>query len=198
MQIPAERTTPSLAIAQQHLVLPGWTKWLARAAFVATVATAVTLIVYSVLPMLQHAGQWAYVVAFLVQAVTAATIVVPIPGLAALTTMALEMNPYALAAAGAAGGALGELTGYWLGSQGRGLLEKARIMQWVRPQMERRGALVITLFAMIPVLPMDAAGMIAGSTRYPMAKFLAAMFAGKFALLLATFMAARGAFSVFN
>jgi membrane protein YqaA with SNARE-associated domain len=108
--------------------------------------------------------------------------------------MSQELNIVALAAAGAAGGSVGELTGYWVGTQGRGVLEKTRIMQWVTPQMQRRGAMIITLFAAVPVLPMDAAGMLAGSTRYPIPRFLAAMFFGKFALLLVTFLSARGVF----
>lgn len=193
MQMHIQAPAPVI-VAPRRPALPRWTRWVARFAVVATVAVAVMLVVYRVLPMLEQAGDWAYLVGFLVQAATAATIVIPIPGLAALTVMSQDLNIVALAAAGAAGGAVGEMTGYWIGSQGRGVIEKTRVMQWVRPQMERRGALIVTLFAAVPVLPMDAAGMLAGSTRYPIARFLAAMFVGKFALLLVTFLAARGVF----
>jgi membrane protein YqaA with SNARE-associated domain len=165
-----------------------------RFAVVASIAVTIGFVAYRVLPALERAGDWAYLVGFLVQAVTAATIVVPIPGLAALTVMSQELNIVVLAAAGAAGGAMGELTGYWVGSQGRRVLEKTRILQWVAQQMKRRGALIVTLFAAVPVLPMDAAGMLAGSTRYPIARFLASMFVGKFTLLLVTFLSVRGVF----
>lgn len=47
------------------------------------------------------------------------------------------------------------------------------------------------LFAAVPVLPMDAAGIVAGATRYPIGRYLIAMFAGKLLLLVVLFLAAR-------
>jgi membrane protein YqaA with SNARE-associated domain len=169
-----------------------------RFAVVAAIATAIAVVVYLILPALERTGRWAYLVGFLIQGATASTVVIPVPGLAALTVMSLELNPYALAAAGAAGGSLGELTGYWLGTQGRGLMGKTRFLRWVRPQMARRGALVIVLFAAIPMLPMDAAGIVAGSSRYSIARFLMATFVGKYVLLLVTFFIARGTLRIFS
>ena len=40
-------------------------------------------------------------------------------------------------------------------------------------------------------IPMDAAGIVAGATRYPIGRYLIAMFAGKLLLLMALFLAAR-------
>ena len=156
------------------------------AVFAAVVATA-----YLVLPRLEATGIWAYGVGFLVQATTAASIIVPIPGMAALVIMSQEMDLVTLAVAGAAGGAIGELLGYWLGSQGRGPLAKTRMYNKVESAMHRWGGLVVFLFAAVPALPMDAAGIVAGATRYPIGRYLIAMFAGKLLLLMGLFLAAR-------
>ena len=58
--------------------------------------------------------------------------------------------------------------------------------------MDKRGGLIILLFSMVPVLPMDAIGIMSGAVRFPIAKFLFATFIGRLALLLGTFLAARG------
>ena len=152
---------------------------------------AVVTVAYLVLPRLGTQGIWAYGVGFLVQATTSASIVVPIPGMAALVVMSQETNLIWLAMFGAAGGAIGELFGYWIGSQGRGPLASSRLFSKLETAMRRRGGIVIFLFALVPVLPMDAAGIVAGATRYPLGRYLAAMFAGKVLLLLAAFLAAR-------
>lgn len=159
---------------------------IAAAIFAAAVATA-----YLVLPRLEATGVWAYVVGFLVQATTAASIMVPLPGMAALVVMSQELHLVMLAVVGAAGGAIGELFGYWLGSQGRGPLARTRIYNKLEVAMRRWGGVVVFLFAAVPVLPMDAAGIVAGATRYPIARYLVAMFAGKLLLLMALFLAAR-------
>ena len=159
---------------------------IAAAIFAAAVATA-----YLVLPRLEATGIWAYAVGFLVQATTAASIMVPIPGIAALVVMSQELDLVMLAVVGAAGGAIGELLGYWLGSQGRGPLAKTRMYNKLEVAMRHWGGVVVFLFAAVPVLPMDAAGIIAGATRYPITRYLVAIFAGKLLLLMALFLAAR-------
>lgn len=162
-------------------------KSLAFAAFFA----AIVGFAYFVLPSLNATGIWAYGVGFLIQATTSASIIVPIPGMAALLVMAQEMDILALAAFGAAGGTVGELVGYWLGMQGRGPLAKTGLYKRLEPAMRRWGGPIIVLFAAIPVLPMDAAGIVAGAIRFPIARYLVAMFTGKFALLLVGFIASR-------
>ena len=159
---------------------------IAAAIFAAAIAAA-----YLVLPRLEATGIWAYVVGFLVQATSAASIIVPVPGIAALVVMSQELDLVMLAAAGAAGGAIGELLGYWLGSKGHGPLARTRMYSKLEVAMRRWGGAVVFLFAAVPVLPMDAAGIVAGATRYPIARYLVAMFAGKLLLLMALFLAAR-------
>ena len=43
----------------------------------------------------------------------------------------------------------------------------------------------------MPVLPMDAIGIMSGTVRLPVGKFLLATFVGRFAMLLVAFLSAR-------
>jgi hypothetical protein len=134
---------------------PAMLKGIIKSAITAAVFAGVIATAYLLLPQLEATGNWAYGIGFLIQATTSASIVVPIPGMAALMVMSQDMNLLPVAAAGAAGGA------------------------------------IVFLFAAIPVLPMDLAGIVAGATRYPVVRYLTAMFAGKFLLLTIGFLAAR-------
>ncbi|MDA0799293.1 MAG: VTT domain-containing protein [Chloroflexi bacterium] len=176
---------------------PAMLKGIIKSAITAAVFAGVIATAYLLLPQLEATGNWAYGIGFLIQATTSASIVVPIPGMAALMVMSQDMNLLSLAAAGAAGGAIGELFGYWLGSQGRGPLVKTGLYRKLEPAMKRFGGAIVFLFAAIPVLPMDLAGIVAGATRYPVARYLTAMFAGKFLLLTIGFLAAREFVSAF-
>jgi membrane protein DedA with SNARE-associated domain len=71
------------------------------------------------LPTLQTARPWGYAATFTIQVMSSASIIVPVPGLLVLMMMAQELDPLMLAGSGAAGAALGNLTGYWVGAQGR-------------------------------------------------------------------------------
>ena len=191
-------SAPRFSAPRLSPVILGWT---VKLGVTATIFVAVVGMAYLVLPRLEAAGHWAYGIGFLVQATTSASIFIPMPGMAALVVMSQELNIVALAVVGAAGGAVGELLGYWIGSQGRGPLAKTGLYKKLEAAVRRRGGTVIFLFAAVPLLPMDAAGIIAGATRYPIGRFLIAMFAGKLLLLIALFLAARqfhAAFSFLN
>ena len=110
--------------------------------------------------------------------------------------MAKDVNPYALAAAGAVGGALGELTGYWLGTQGRGPLQKIRLGRWVHGLVERKGSRVVPLVGLVPILPMSGSGMVAGLARYPVGRFFGAILVGKMLMMLSAIMLIKGAFTL--
>lgn len=180
---------------------PQMLKGIIKAAITAAVFAGVVATAYLLLPRLDATGNWAYGIGFLIQATTSASIVVPIPGMAALMVMSQDMDLLSLAAVGAAGGAIGELFGYWIGAQGRGPLVKTRLYRKLEPAMRRWGGAIVFLFAAIPILPMDLAGIVAGATRYPVVRYLTAMFAGKLLLLTIGFLAAREfvtAFSILN
>ena len=134
---------------------------------------------------IQEFETYGYLGAFLISVVANATIVLPMPGLLILIGIGTVFNPILVGVAGAAGGAIGETTGYAAGRSGRGLVgsEKiyARAERWIR----KRGFLTIFLFSLLPFLPFDMAGMVAGVLRYSLWKFLLACFLGKALLYIA-------------
>ncbi len=188
MQRPLDLAPPSVAM----LPLSPWVGRLGKLGLVIAAAALIAWAAYMLLPLLESATSWGYAAGFAIQAITSASLFLPVPGAAALAVMSQELNPLALAAAGAAGGALGELSGYWLGRQGGSRFESSPAYRRVSGPMLRHGGLVVFAFALLPVLPMDAAGIIAGIVRYPVARYLIAMFAGKALLLLAMFSAFSG------
>lgn len=129
-------------------------------------------------------GSWGYLAAFLITGVTTASIVLPSPGTAVVLLLAVDYNPFWLGIASGIGGTLGEITGYWLGATGRGTLEGKRIHGLVQWTMDHFGGWMIFLFALIPLLPIDIAGLVAGVTRYPLLKFLIIVGIGKITITI--------------
>ncbi len=162
-------------------------KILAKAAAAIALGVGLVALATYVMPRLAATGIAAYALGFVIYGVTSASIIVPVPGMAALVVMSGDLNPWMLAGVAGVGGALGELFGYWLGTQGRGALARSRALAMVQARMERYGGAVIFTFAAVPVLPMDAAAMVAGSTGYPVTKFLVFMAMGKAVLLVSVF-----------
>ncbi|MFC1893477.1 VTT domain-containing protein [Chloroflexota bacterium] len=77
------------------------------------------------------------------------------------------------------GGAIGELTGYMAGRSGRGIAQNNKWFTRSERWMRRWGTLTVFVFSLVPVLPIDVAGMAAGVLRFPIKKFLVACFFGK-------------------
>ena len=84
-----------------------------------------------------------------------------------------------VAAVAAAGNSLGELSGYLAGVGGRGVLAKQRFYPRIAGWMQKRGSLTLFVLAIIPNPLFDIAGIVAGSTRMPLARFLLVVFHGK-------------------
>jgi uncharacterized membrane protein YdjX (TVP38/TMEM64 family) len=111
------------------------------------------------------------------------TIIAPVPfAIAIMATAAKEFNPILIALAGALGGTIGELSGYYAGRWGRkiaipdSIVNNQKIEQWVR----KYGIWAIMVLAFQPVIPFDMGGLVAGAARMPLHYFLPALFAGKF------------------
>lgn len=145
------------------------------------VVMTVLIVVATVLllPSLLVLGPWGYVAGFIINLLSSAAIVIPGPGLAAIVIMAGKLNPFVLGIAAGVGGTLGELTGYWLGAQGREPLQGNRLYGFLLIAMTRMGGVILFLFGLLPFLPVDAAGVLAGASRYPVTKFLLYMGLGK-------------------
>ena len=135
-------------------------------------------------------GNWGYLGAFLIGLVSSATVFIPMPGLLLLFALGATFNPFLVGVISAAGGAIGELTGYALGYTGHSFISRSRIYIKTQNWMKRWGAAAIFVFALVPFLPIDVIGLVAGVSRFPVWKFLLATWGGK--AILYTVMALGG------
>jgi membrane protein YqaA with SNARE-associated domain len=145
------------------------------------IVLTVLLVVVTIilLPRLVTLGPWGYVAGFIINLLSSAAIVVPGPGFAAIMIMAAKLNPFILGIAVGIGGTVGELTGYWLGAQSREPLQGNRLYGFLLIAMAKMGGTILVLFGLLPFLPVDAAGVLAGASRYPISKFLIYVGIGK-------------------
>jgi uncharacterized membrane protein YdjX (TVP38/TMEM64 family) len=125
----------------------------------------------------------AYLIVFAATLLSSLTIVAPVPIAATLMiAAAAEWNPVLVSLSASIGGAFGELSGYYAGYLGKKILigeytkEYDRVASWIN----RYGFWAISFLAFQPVLPFDVAGLIAGSLKMPLWKFLPALWVGKF------------------
>jgi len=137
--------------------------------FLSLLAAALTIVFRDTIAGL---GSWGYLGAFIISLVSSATILLPAPGGAAVVLMGRDFNLYLLGAASGVGFALGSMTAYYVGIQATDTFATNRFLRWSGDAMQRFGPLIIFLFNLIPVLPMDFVGMTAGATRYPIIKYL--------------------------
>jgi len=120
---------------------------------------------------IENAG---YLGAFVVNVVGSAAVIVPLPGLIAVTAAAAPqfgLNFALLAAAGAAGSTIGELTGYLAGYGSQGVARKSRYYSRISDWIARRGGFALFVLAATPNPIFDIGGFAAGSMGYPISRF---------------------------
>lgn len=130
----------------------------------------------------EHLETYGYAGAFVISLLGSATIVVPVPALAVVFTLGGVLKyPWLLGLVVGVAEPLGELTGYMAGVAGRTALEnnQGRIYRRLQGWMSRRGGTLIFAMAAFPNPLFDLVGAIAGSSRYPLWRFLLLCWAGK-------------------
>lgn len=125
----------------------------------------------------------AYFVLFGVVLVSNAGIVVPVVAhIPLIMLVASQFDPVLTALVASVAGTLGEITGYYAGYLGKRIVFAEntpgydRLALW----MKKYGMMAVFLVSLQPVLPVDVAGLIAGTSRMPLWKFLLPCWAGKF------------------
>lgn len=112
----------------------------------------------------------------------AASIFVPVPGLAAVcvaASPAVGLNPIAVGIVAGSAEALGELTGYLAGIGGRSFFERNRFYPRFKALLMRHGGLILFFGSVVPNPFFDVMGIAAGSILYPVRKFLIYVFIAK-------------------
>ncbi len=129
---------------------------------------------------------YGYVGLFVVTLVSAASIVMPMPGAAAITGAGALLDPVfgvpvplVVGVVASLAEALGEFTGYAAGYGGSPLFRDRPIYPRVRRWMEERGFLTMFLLSSFPNPLVDVAGVAAGAVQMPIRRFFAGVLSGK-------------------
>lgn len=140
----------------------------------------------------------AYISVFVAALLANLTIIAPVPfAVAIMVSAAQHYNPVIVALFGAAGGAFGELSGYYAGYWGRKIAVSDSIVGYKRIEgwVNKYGFWAIIVIAFQPIIPFDMGGIIAGAARMPIYKFLPSLFVGKFPKYLLLIYAGLGVIS---
>jgi membrane protein YqaA with SNARE-associated domain len=129
---------------------------------------------------------YGYIGLFLVSLISAASIVLPMPGAVAITGAGALLDPLfgipvplLVGLVAGVAEALGELTGYAAGYGGSPLFRERSFYPRVKAWMERRGVLTMFLLSCFPNPLVDVAGVAAGAVHMRVTSFLAGVFPGK-------------------
>jgi membrane protein YqaA with SNARE-associated domain len=124
-------------------------------------------------------GSWGYLGIFGVVFVATASVALPIPYLLIVARAATFLDPFGIAVVAGLAGVLGELAGYLIGIGGSGLVPHGRWYERARHWICNYGFWTIAFFACVPNPFFDAMGLMAGTLRYPLWRFVVACFLGK-------------------
>ncbi|MDP3769302.1 MAG: VTT domain-containing protein, partial [Dehalococcoidia bacterium] len=129
---------------------------------------------------------YGYIGLFVISLISAASIVLPMPGAAAITGAGAVLDPILgipvpilVGLVAGVGEALGELTGYAAGYGGTPLFRDRAYYPRVKQWMERRGILTMFLLSSFPNPFVDIAGVAAGAVRMRLSDFFMGVLPGK-------------------
>jgi len=144
-------------------------------------AVTITVLIYVYRDQLSRFGSYGYLGLFVVSAVGNATVLLPVPSLAATFVAGSLFNPLLTGVVSGAGMAVGEMSGYLAGYGGTAIIEKKNTKAYERLEgwMRRRGSVTVFVLSAIPNPLFDLAGITAGMLRFPVWRFLVACFLGK-------------------
>ncbi len=143
-------------------------------------AVGITIALFLYRDRVAELGSYGYLGAFLICLISSATVILPVPGIVVLFALGTTLNPVLVGLAGAAGGIIGEMTGFTVGYGGREMLQsRGRMYTIAKNWMRRWGGWAVFAFAAVPLPVFDIAGVMAGALHYPLWKFLLVGWAGK-------------------
>lgn len=146
------------------------------------VVVAISIYIFSIRDQAQALARYGYPGIFVLSILANATVLLPAPGVLFVFAMGAVFNPVGVALAAGAGAALGELSGYLAGFSGQAVVERSntyeRLSNWME-QHPRLASATILLLAFVPNPLFDLAGVIAGSLKMPVPRFLFFTWIGK-------------------
>lgn len=179
----AEPLTPPAEVTQAWSV---WRLEYALLALIALLVTASAFVFFFFDIDFAQLSTYGYLGLFAVSLISAASIVMPMPGAAAITGAGAVLDPILgiptpilVGLVAGLAETLGELTGYAAGYAGSGLFRDRSYYDRVQRWMERRGIITMFLLSSFPNPLVDVAGVAAGAVNMRLWRFLAGVFPGK-------------------
>lgn len=120
-----------------------------------------------------------YIGLFIACFLTNATVLLPASGIAFTVSAAMALNPLYCTIIGGVGTACGELISYYCGRLGKSIVEKSNIFLKIQRFVDKYGALAVWLFAFLPLPVFDLVGIITGSAKMPLPKYMISCMIGK-------------------
>jgi uncharacterized membrane protein YdjX (TVP38/TMEM64 family) len=141
----------------------------------------ITLILFLYRERVAQFSAYSYLGLLAISIIGNATVLLPVPSLAATFVAGGIFNPVLAGIVSGAGMAIGELSGYLAGYGGTAVVAgtEQKLFQRLQRWMQRHGFLTIVVLSAIPNPVFDLAGIAAGVSHFPVASFLAACFVGK-------------------
>ncbi|MFH1229815.1 MAG: VTT domain-containing protein [Candidatus Aenigmatarchaeota archaeon] len=124
---------------------------------------------------------YGYIGIFLINMISSATIIFPLPATPFVFAMGSLLNPFFVGIIGGLGAAIGEFTGYVLGMGSRKVIKKKwkKQIDHVEKMFEKYGGFAVIFIFSVTPLPDDIAGIVAGIFKYPVKKYFIAVLLGK-------------------
>ena len=185
----AVRSAPEIELPSRAASTPRSDVWRLEYSLIAISAgllTSSALIFFLIDINLASLNTYGYIGLFVVSLISAASIVMPMPGAAAITGAGAVLDPIlgiptpilvGLVAGPAE--AIGELTGYAAGYGGSMLFRDRAIYPRIKAWMQKRGILTMFLLSSFPNPLVDVAGVAAGAVHMQLRRFLFGVLAGK-------------------
>lgn len=150
-------------------------------------------------------SNYSYLGLFIVQVISSASILIPVPGYLAILVAGARLNPLGVAISSGLGSAVGEFTGYMLGVGGMKVAgDRFEKLQAYRSEIEAATRIfsqyqssAIFIFA-ATALPFDLAGILCGTLGIDPRTFFVATLAGKTTKFLLLAYTGKNLFEVFQ
>lgn len=122
---------------------------------------------------------WGYIGVFVLSLLATASVILPVPGVAAVFVGGAFLNPFLVALVAGAAEPLGELTGYLAGYGGEAIVARTRLFNKLCLWMRKHGDVTIFLLSVVPNPIFDLGGIAAGAVGFPVWRFLLVAWVGK-------------------
>jgi len=144
-------------------------------------ALGISVLIFLYRDRIAQLSAYGYLGLLIVSIVGNATVLLPVPSLAATFLAGGIFNPLLAGVVSGAGMAIGELSGYLAGYGGTAIVATEDSEGFLRVQdwMRRHGFLTIFVLSVTPNPIFDLAGIAAGLSHFPIWHFLLACFLGK-------------------